>query len=160
MRVVVFPAYLRHQTPSTTAVARPVVAEGESSCFFHPTRPAAVACDQCGRLVCTLCDLEVGAEHLCPECLPALDRQGRVEAFERQRTRYDLIVWLLLLLGILSFGTMMAVTGPAALGLALWKWRAPGSRVDQTRLRMASAIPVALAELGLGLWVWMLIAGS
>jgi len=153
MRTAVFPAYARLQAEPAEGV--PVLLTGESPCFFHPTRRAAVACDRCGRLVCSLCDLEVGADHWCPECLPLLDQEGRAGLLERERTRYDRVIGSMLLLALVLGGLPAPVTTPAVLGLVLAKWRAPGSRVDRTRLRMVLAVPVALGELVWGGWMWL-----
>jgi hypothetical protein len=127
---------------------------GEAACYFHGTRRAEVACEVCGRLICGLCDLELGGRHVCPACLPELEKRGRLETLERGRTRYDALVWTLLLLPLIALGFAGLVTGPMAFGLAIWKWRAPPSRVDRTRLRLALALPVAVAEFGLGVWLW------
>jgi hypothetical protein len=153
LRLVVFP--VARCTPASGMVGQPVLDGGEAACFFHPTRRAAVACEQCGRLVCSLCDLEIGARHVCPTCLPMLERKGGLADLERQRTRYDVIVWLLLLLPMVFVGVFAPLTAPVALGLVAWKWKAPPSRIDRTRLRMALAIPVALAEFAWGLWFWV-----
>jgi ribosomal protein S27E len=157
LRVFVFPAY--RSAGLSGSPGQPALALGEAVCFFHPTRRAAVTCEECGRLVCSLCDLEIGARHVCPTCLPALERGGRLEDLERQRTRYDIIVWLLLLVPMLFMGVCSPLTAPVALGLVAWKWKAPPSRVDRTRLRMGLAIPVALAELAWGIWFWINVAG-
>lgn len=46
----------------------------QATCFFHPEKAFEACCQRCGRFVCTLCDLQLGAEHVCPTC------------FERGRT--------------------------------------------------------------------------
>lgn len=45
-----------------------------ATCFFHPENAFEACCQRCGRFLCTLCDLQLGAEHVCPTC------------FERGRT--------------------------------------------------------------------------
>jgi hypothetical protein len=40
----------------------------QSTCFFHPDKAFQACCQRCGRFVCALCDLQVGAEHVCPTC--------------------------------------------------------------------------------------------
>jgi hypothetical protein len=45
-----------------------------ATCFFHPEKAFEACCQRCGRFVCALCDLQLGAEHVCPTC------------FERGRT--------------------------------------------------------------------------
>ncbi len=46
----------------------------QATCFFHPDKAFQACCQRCGRFVCALCDLQLGAEHVCPAC------------FERGRT--------------------------------------------------------------------------
>jgi len=151
-RLFVFPA-LRAGW-GAGSVSQPMLGTDEASCYFHPTRRASVACEECGRLVCGLCDCEIGAHHVCPSCLPQLEHKGAIEDLERQRTRYDLIVWMLLIVTTLFGGIFAPLTAPVVLGMVWLKWKAPGSRVDRSRLRLALATPVALAELVFGIWLW------
>jgi hypothetical protein len=48
-----------------------------ATCFFHPDKAFQACCQRCGRFVCALCDLQLGAEHVCPAC------------FERGRSTFD-----------------------------------------------------------------------
>jgi hypothetical protein len=40
----------------------------QATCFFHPDKAFQACCQRCGRFVCALCDLQLGAEHICPSC--------------------------------------------------------------------------------------------
>lgn len=40
----------------------------QATCFFHPDKAFQACCQRCGRFVCGLCDLQLGAEHVCPAC--------------------------------------------------------------------------------------------
>jgi hypothetical protein len=40
----------------------------QATCFFHPDKAYQACCRRCGRFVCALCDLQLGAEHVCPTC--------------------------------------------------------------------------------------------
>jgi len=48
----------------------------QATCFFHPEKAFQSCCNRCGRFVCALCDLQLGAEHVCPACF----ERGRVES--------------------------------------------------------------------------------
>jgi hypothetical protein len=48
----------------------------QATCFFHPDKAFQTCCQRCGRFVCALCDLQLGAEHVCPACF----ERGRLEA--------------------------------------------------------------------------------
>lgn len=49
---------------ANAAVAMP----DQATCFFHPDKAYQACCQRCGRFVCALCDLQLGAEHVCPTC--------------------------------------------------------------------------------------------
>ena len=48
----------------------------QATCFFHPDKAFQACCQRCGRFVCALCDLQLGAEHVCPACF----ERGRAES--------------------------------------------------------------------------------
>jgi hypothetical protein len=140
-------------TPGRAAEAALVA--GEAICFFHPTKKAVVPCDRCGRFLCALCDLPMGSAHFCPPCLEAGSRGGAVDQLETRRTRHDTIAWYILLLGILTCGFAMPLTGPIAAG---WAWRhlkSSPSRVDNSPLRLRLAMAAGLLEFTAGIAWWI-----
>lgn len=52
--------------PQNTNAA--VALSDQATCFFHPDKAYQACCQRCGRFVCTLCDLQIGSEHVCPTC--------------------------------------------------------------------------------------------
>jgi hypothetical protein len=48
----------------------------QATCFFHPEKAFQACCQRCGRFVCALCDLQLGAEHVCPTCF----ERGRADS--------------------------------------------------------------------------------
>ena len=52
----------------------------QATCFFHPDKVFQACCKRCGRFVCALCDLQLGAEHVCPTCFERGRGQAGVEA--------------------------------------------------------------------------------
>ena len=48
----------------------------QATCFFHPDKAFQACCQLCGRFVCALCDLQLGAEHVCPTCF----ERGRADS--------------------------------------------------------------------------------
>lgn len=48
----------------------------QATCYFHPDKAFQACCQRCGRFICTLCDLQLGVEHICPTCF----ERGRAEA--------------------------------------------------------------------------------
>jgi len=61
---------VRQNTSAATAMP------DQATCFFHPDKAFQACCQRCGRFVCALCDLQLGAEHVCPTCF----ERGRVDS--------------------------------------------------------------------------------
>src|SRR5678815_2112206 len=64
LRVEIFPALLA--PPRIGVPAESLLVAAESSCFYHPAKRAVVPCDGCGRFLCSVCDIQLGTQHLCP----------------------------------------------------------------------------------------------
>jgi len=143
VQVDLFPALL-----APTAVGRAgetLIVEGESSCFYHPTKRAAAACESCGRFLCALCDLDLNGRHLCPGCLKTGRRKGKLKNLENRRMRYDGLAMTLAFAPLLVF-YFTILTAPATLYVVIRYWNAPGSLVRRGRWRMVLAFIVALLE--------------
>jgi len=54
----------------------------QATCFFHPDRAFQTCCLRCGRFLCALCDLQLGAEHVCPTCF----ERGRTDSGQKAGT--------------------------------------------------------------------------
>jgi hypothetical protein len=61
MQIRIWPI-IRQNTNAATALS------DQATCFFHPDKAFQACCQRCGRFVCALCDLQLGAEHVCPAC--------------------------------------------------------------------------------------------
>lgn len=61
LQIRVWPIVRQH-TNAATALS------DQATCFFHPDKVFQACCQRCGRFVCALCDLQLGAEHVCPAC--------------------------------------------------------------------------------------------
>jgi hypothetical protein len=59
--------------------------EGGVSCANHARNAAVAACDRCGLLICSLCQLDVDGGKLCPSCFERLSQDGDAGA---TRTRF------------------------------------------------------------------------
>src|ERR1043166_2967200 len=58
---------------------------GAVSCANHARNAAVAACDRCGLLICSLCQLEVESGKLCPSCFERLSEAGGADM---TRTRF------------------------------------------------------------------------
>src|SRR6202041_77007 len=61
LRIRIWPV-ARQKTNAASAMPE------QATCFFHPEKAFEACCQRCGRFLCTLCDLQLGAEHVCPTC--------------------------------------------------------------------------------------------
>ncbi|HEV2721769.1 MAG TPA: hypothetical protein VG323_17250 [Thermoanaerobaculia bacterium] len=59
--------------------------EGAVSCANHARNAAVAACDRCGLLICSLCQLDVESGKLCPSCFERMSQDG---AADTTRTRW------------------------------------------------------------------------
>jgi hypothetical protein len=148
--VLVFPAILG--APGSPGRATPAL-EGEAACFDHPNKRAETACGQCGRYLCRLCAVEFGKEIWCPSCVAAGSGPARAANLETSRTLYDSIALTAPLASLVAW-PLNAIAAPAALVIAITKWKRPLSLVRRTHWRFVAAIAISLVEIGL----WTLLA--
>jgi len=59
--------------------------DGAVSCANHARNAAVAACDRCGLLICSLCQLDMESGKLCPSCFERLSQDG---ATDTTRTRW------------------------------------------------------------------------
>ncbi len=131
--------------PALHAPAAPLVQrgeaadEGEASCFFHPAKKAALACERCGRFICALCEVKVGSVQVCPTCFDQGLRSDKMLNLVTSRICWPnsafLAGWLPFL--IFPLWPLLAIAGPAAIFAALYGWKKPGSLVRGRRRWMA-----------------------
>ena len=135
-RVEAFPALLRKMPEG--AAGETLVLGNEANCFYHPTKRAVIPCDECGRFLCALCDVEFGDRHVCPSCLATGKKKRKIKNLENHRTLYDTITLSLAVLPLLLFWPTI-LTAPAALFMSVRYWKAPTSIVTRTKARLIAA---------------------
>jgi len=138
VQVEIFPAFF--PPASIAKPAETMFEEGFSSCFFHEQKRAVVACDACGRFLCSLCDVELNERHLCPTCLQSGQAKGKIATLETQRMLWDSAALSLALLPIM-------VSAPLALFCAIYSFSRPSSLVPRTRLRAYCAIVLSVVQI-------------
>jgi DNA-directed RNA polymerase subunit RPC12/RpoP len=139
MRALVFPAINRTQLGASPAALQ---GETEASCFYHPQSRAAQVCQDCGRFLCNLCDLEVDGRHICPRCFDTVP----AEMADTRRPMYDTMALAMSTLPALMFWPAL-VGAPWALFMVIRRWNAPSSIVPRTKIRFILAALFALAEI-------------
>ncbi len=147
-----FPALA--EAPKKGELGRNVIVDNESSCFEHPEKQAMVACQRCGKFLCSLCDIEWGTGHLCSTCVAAgPDKQEAVKPAQRF-FHYDSIALILSMLIVSPMYIFSILTAPVALFMCVYYWRklTPSPR---SRIRFILAGFLAIATLG----IWILGLG-
>jgi hypothetical protein len=124
----VFPALARARSAPDSAVSRTEPARhqalpGEAVCPQHPARRAVSACDECGRLVCGLCEVPHGNRQVCPNCFESSHRGTTTRTNPTSRILHGRIAFAL------ACVPLFPPTAIAALGWAWWHAQTPGSLV-------------------------------
>jgi hypothetical protein len=124
----------------------------EASCFYHPDKQAVTTCSNCGRFLCSLCDIELNNRHMCPACLESGKKKRRIKDLENHRFRYDKLVLLLALLPILLWPFTL-ITAPLTVIIAIKYWNAPSSIIKKSRFRLI----LALIPAGIQIVAWSFV---
>jgi hypothetical protein len=146
VQAVVFPAITRS---IVSPVPEPVTGEGEASCYYHAGNRAKAACEDCGRFLCSVCDLDAGPRHLCPACFTTRMRSGQSPEFVQSVRLYDSIALTVALLPnvVVVLIMMTLLTAPGVIGFTLWNWKKPTSVTPRNKWRFVVAIVVAALDI-------------
>lgn len=151
LRCEVFPAY--HVGPRIGRAGELLIDPSEASCFFHTEKKAVVACENCGRFLCSLCDLEFDGRHLCPNCLAAARKKGALAGLDHYRLSWFGLALLLSVVPLIFFYPLSLLTAPAAIVVALIGLRQPPSLTGRRRwISCAAALLFSLGQIGA--WIW------
>jgi len=144
---VAFPALLRGVASGKPGET--LLVDTDASCFYHTQKKAEIACGNCGRFLCALCDVDLNGQHLCPPCIEAGKQKGKLEHLENRRVLYDNIAVSLALYPIIIFVIFYVsiLTAPIALFVAIRYWNAPSSIIRRSKFRFILAIAIATLQL-------------
>lgn len=148
-----FPAIF--SSVKTSPARGTAAAEGEAGCFFHPEKKAVIHCASCGRFLCSLCDIELGSSHLCPDCVTSQKESGKREDLITRRVLHDRVAFTLSVYPIL-FVWPTIVTAPAALYYTVRHWKSPLSILPRTRIRFVFAFFMALLQVAA--WTTLIVS--
>jgi len=140
----VFPAFFRGRGVSSSGEA--LGADGESSCFYHERKRAVTVCEECGRFLCSLCEVRIGGRILCPGCIERGRSEESLEVLVTRRTLYDGMALSLSVLPLLFFFVTL-FTAPLSIFIALRFWKKPGSILPRTKMRFVLAILFSCIQL-------------
>jgi hypothetical protein len=149
--VTVFPVALQ---PPQVALPERVVTGLEASCYDHPANRAVAACDECGRFLGALCDIDAAGGHVCPSCF-----ERREMTALHERVNYDSIALALVTLPMLLCWLPL-ITTPAALFFAFKFWNAPSPVFPRSRWRLWLTVIIALLQVALVGWFLTFVTGQ
>jgi len=148
-----FPALFRQHGAGIPA--ENVMAEGESSCLYHPAKKASVVCKECGAFLCTLCDIDFEGNHICPRCLTRREYETGPGLLLPETTRYESIAFHLavwpLFFTFLCVPFVMLFTAPLVLYLVVRHWNVSRLPDGSPSAAMSAAAILAGLELLLAL---------
>ncbi len=133
--------------PSDADAGQRLLVADQASCFYHPTKKASVPCDNCGRFLCSLCDVDFGGRSLCPVCIESGGSTNSPGDMDSSRVLYDKLALYLAL--IPTFLSQLV-----AIFLAIKYWGSPISIPPRHRFRWRWVLAVLIAMLEL----WLLCA--
>ena len=133
--------------------------EGEAVCFFHPENRAALSCERCGRFICPVCEFSIGSRRICPSCLSSgLTGEKLPELIPWRFIWSDAALFfgiLPLFLGLFVW-PFIIISGAAAIFLALFGWKRPGS-LPRGRRRWAAITAIVGGVLQIVIWFTIVI---
>lgn len=152
--VLAFPALSRAELKPQFGES--ILVEGESSCFYHATKRAAAACDQCGRFLCSLCDIAMDGRHICPSCLQANRNDPAKTRMVTRHVLYDNMAMDASVVPVLLCWPVSFITAPVAVFLVIRHFFNTKRPIPRNSWRAWVALLFSVATLG----VWVYVVGS
>ena len=144
LRTDVYPALFRKLPRGQTGDR--LQQDREAGCFYHPHKKAVVPCSACGRFVCTLCDVALNGQHLCPSCFEKGKTKRKIKNLENQRTCYDSIALMVAMASLLVYWFTI-FTAPLVIYLTIRHWNSPTSIIPRTKIRFILAFIIASLQI-------------
>jgi hypothetical protein len=142
--VIRFPALSARRS---AAKPQAVVLAEDSTCFFHAQNQADKVCDGCGRFLCVVCAVPSPGGALCPTCIAG---QKEKETGIPHRLLPSSMAFLIAIgpMVLFPFWFMSIATAPAAIGVAIYAWKQPGSLVSgRSRWKCIAAILLGIGQI-------------
>jgi hypothetical protein len=120
--------------------------EHEAACYFHPQYRPITPCDHCGRFLCEICAISLGAQHLCVECFTKVRTQKDEVGLVRYAALYDNVALFLVTAPVITviFWVFTIFTAPISLFLSFYYWSRQWNLVRRSRLRFVISILLSL----------------
>jgi hypothetical protein len=149
----IFPEF--HQEPSSRPVIH-LAHQHEAACYFHPRYLPMTPCDHCGRFLCEICAISLGAKHLCAECFSKLRKQRDETGLVQFAALYDNVALFLVTAPVITviFWVFTIFTAPISLFLSFFYWSRQWNLVRRSRLRFG--ISILLSLLLIAFWTFII----
>lgn len=149
-----FEAVLFRPPGPAAPVVRQIGFEGGQPCARHEGNAASANCERCGVFMCSLCEVEVDGQKLCPDCFDRRTAGGEQGAAHGRRRDWTAVAYLSAFCGLFfsCFGAGLLL-GPLAIYFALRSLREKRARGEQggtssDYLAVAFGVLVTLGSLG------------
>jgi hypothetical protein len=126
--------------PSTVSAGQRLMVDHHASCFYHPNKQAVVPCDNCGRFLCALCDVDFGGRRLCPVCIESGSGESTTDDMDAHRVLYDKLALFLAIIPTI-------LTQLIAIFLAIRYWTSPISIPRRGPLRWRWVLAMIISML-------------
>ncbi len=126
--------------------------EGAVSCANHARNAAVAACDRCGLLICSLCQLDVESGKLCPSCFERLSQDVAADTTRTRWRDYGSLAGVWAFAGLFFSAFFFGIPlGLISLYYCFKAFRHRESRSSLTFVILAFA--VALADIFISSWM-------
>lgn len=132
--------------------------EGGVSCANHARNAAVAACDRCGLLICSLCQLDVESAKLCPSCFERLSQDTEADTTRTRFRDFGSLAGIWALVGLIFSGLMLGIPlGLIAIYYCLKAFRHRESRSSLTFVIVA--LLLALGDIFIGVFLLVSLFG-
>jgi hypothetical protein len=140
----IFPEF--HQDLSSSRPSLHLALEHEAVCYFHPRYRPITPCDHCGRFLCEICAISLGAKHLCGECFAKLRKQRDETGLVHYAALYDNVALFLVVAPSITviLWVFTLLTAPISLFLSFYYSSRQWNLVRRSRLRFGISILLSL----------------
>ena len=120
----------------------------QAECFFHPGKKAVAPCESCGRMLCSLCQVELNGQNICLNCLQIGKKKQKISTLQNGRVLYDsialiLVIWPLTLI-LLPFYHFTFITAPLSVYFSIKHFRTPSYVLPKKWAKAIIALVLAI----------------
>lgn len=121
VEVLTFPARdLSDSGNGSNSSSARVIDQSESTCYVHQENRAQAVCHECGKFMCSLCEISLEGKSMCPSCLNSARQENPQEHLVKQSPNVVSITGMCAAIGLLPPFYLITfiigiITGPVIL---------------------------------------------